>query len=75
MCEFQRDPLKLWWRAPLEGSGCVLSMIRDCQTLDQRLITPSISAYCAAGSAPVYGCTWLQERMGNVGLAGLIITI
>ena len=25
MCEFQRDPLKLWWRAPLEGSGCVLS--------------------------------------------------
>ena len=28
-------------------------MIRDCQTLDQRLITPSISAYCAARSAPV----------------------
>ena len=21
-----------------------------------------------------YGCTWLQERMGNVGLAGLVST-
>ena len=25
MCDVQQAPLELWWRAPLEVQGCVLS--------------------------------------------------
>ena len=25
LCDVQQAPLKLWWRAPLEEQGCVLS--------------------------------------------------